>query len=101
MRTSITSDGTRYVSYDMKPHGLKFARPVLVTQRLQNTSVYGTSLALKAAGAYFPQDPQNLDGTIKALEIETTTIFSSKNDGQADVETWLLNHFSRYMLASD
>jgi hypothetical protein len=98
---SITSDGTGYVSYDMKPHGLKFARPVLVTQRLQNTSVYGTSLALRAAGAYFPQDPQNLDGTIKALEIETTTIFSSKNDGKADVETWLLNHFSRYMLASD
>jgi hypothetical protein len=97
---TVVSDGIGYVSYDMKPHGLKFATPVVVTQRLQNTSVYGTSLALKAAGAYFPQDPLNLSGTIKALEIEATTIFSSKNDGKADVETWLLNHFSRYMLAS-
>jgi hypothetical protein len=98
---SVTSDASGYVSYDMKPHGLRFAKPVIVTQRLQNTSVYGTSLALRAAGAYFPQDPTNLTGTIKALEIETTTIFSSKNDGQADVEVWLLNHFSRYMLASN
>jgi hypothetical protein len=97
---SITSDASGYVSYDMKPHGLKFAKPVIVTQRLQNTAVYGTSLALKAAGSYFPQDPTDLSGTIKALEIETTTIFSSQNNGKADVETWQLNHFSRYMLAS-
>jgi hypothetical protein len=97
---TIVSDGVGYVSYDMKPHGLRFAKPVIVTQRLQNTAVYGSSLALKAAGAYFPQDPTNLSGTIKALEIETTTIFSSKNDGKADFETWSLNHFSRYMLAS-
>lgn len=98
---TIVSDGTGYVSYDMKPHGLRFNKPVVVTQRLNNTAVYGTSLALKAAGAYFPQDPTDYSGTINATEIETTTIFSSKNDGKADVETWLLNHFSRYMLASD
>jgi hypothetical protein len=98
---TIVSDGNGYVSYDMRPHGLQFAKPVIVTQRLQNTAVYGTSLALKAAGAYFPQDPTDYSGTINALEIETTAIFSSKNDGKADVETWLLNHFSRYMLASD
>ena len=97
---TIVSDGVGYVSYDMKPHGLRFNKPVIVTQRLNNTAVFGTSLALQAAGAYFPQDPTDYSGTIKALEIETTTIFSSKNDGNADVETWLLNHFSRYMLAS-
>ena len=98
---TIVSDGTGYVSYDMKPHGLRFNKPVLVTQRLNNTAVYGTSLALKAAGAYFPQDPTDYSGTINASEIETTTIYSSRNDGRADVETWSLNHFSRYMLASD
>ncbi len=98
---TIVSDGTGYVSYDMKPHGLRFNKPVLVTQRLNNTAVYGTSLALRAAGAYFPQDPTDYSGTINASEIETTIIYSSKNDGKADVETWSLNHFSRYMLASD
>jgi len=101
--TSITivSDASGYVSYDMQPHGLRFNKHVIVTQRLRNTSVYGTPLALNAFCAYFADDPLNLAGLLQALEIETTTIFSNPNTGQADVETWQLNHFSRYMLASD
>jgi hypothetical protein len=95
----IVSDGSGYVSYDMQPHGIKFARPVIVTQRLTNTSVYGTPKALNAFGAYFATDPTLLSGLLKALEIETTTIFAGPS-GQAEVETWQLNHFSRYMLAS-
>ena len=97
---SITSDASGYVSYDMKPHGLKFAKPVIVTQRLQNTAVYKTPTALNSFCTYFPQDPTLLDGILKALEIEKTTIFSSGPAGEAEVETWELRHFSRYMLAS-
>jgi hypothetical protein len=95
----IVSDGSGYVSYDMQPHGIRFARPVIVTQSLRNTSVYGTPKALNAFGAYFAKDPTLLSGLLKALEIETTTIFAGPS-GQAEVETWQLNHFSRYMLAS-
>jgi hypothetical protein len=95
----IVSDGSGYVSYDMQPHGIKFAKPVIVTQRLTNTSVYGTTKALNAFGAYFATDPTLLSGLLQALEIETTTIFAGQS-GQAEVETWQLNHFSRYMLAS-
>ncbi len=95
----IVSDGSGYVSYDMQPHGIKFAKPVIVTQRLTNTSVYGTPKALNAFGAYFATDPTLLCGLLKALEIETTTIFAGPS-GQAEVETWQLRHFSRYMLAS-
>src|SRR5215208_305521 len=96
---TITSDASGYVSYDMKPHGITFARPVVVTQRLNNTSVYGTPEALNSFGAYFPQDLLDLSGILKALEIELTTIFSGSN-GKPEVETWQINHFSRYMLAS-
>jgi hypothetical protein len=98
---TITSDNSGYVSYDMQPHGLQFARPVFVTQRLRNTSVYGTPLALNAVCAYFATDLLDLGGILRALEIEKTTIFSNPNTGQAEVEVWQLNHFSRYMLASD
>ena len=56
-KVTIVSDGSGYVSYDMQPHGIRFSKPVIVTQRLRNTSVYGTSKALNAFGAYFPQDP--------------------------------------------
>jgi hypothetical protein len=97
---TITSDASGFVSYDMKPHGLHFARPVIVTQGLRNTGVYGTPLAVNAFCAYFPNDLLNLDGILKALEIETTTIFSNPRSGQPEVETWILNHFSRYILAS-
>ncbi len=97
---TIVSDGTGYVSYDMQPHGITFAKPVIVTQRLKNTSVYGTADAWKAVGAYFPTDPLDLSGIIKALETTTTTIFSGSSNGAPEVETWQLRHFSRYMLAS-
>jgi hypothetical protein len=99
---TITSDASGYVSYDMQPHGLKFAKPVIVTQSLKNTAVYNTSTALKAAGAYFSKDLLDLSGTLKANEIETTTIYSAPNSTNPvpAVETWQLNHFSHYMLAS-
>jgi hypothetical protein len=96
---TITSDASGYVSYDMQPHGLTFAKPVIVTQRLKNTAVYGTPVALNSFCAYFAQDLLSLSGLLQALEIERTTIFSGST-GQAEVETWQLNHFSRYMLAS-
>jgi hypothetical protein len=96
---TITSDASGYVSYDMQPHGLTFKKPVIVTQRLKNTAVYGTPLALNSFCAYFAKDLLDLGGLLKALEIETTTIFSGSS-GQPEVETWELNHFSRYMLAS-
>jgi hypothetical protein len=96
---TIVSDGNGYVSYDMQPHGIRFAVPVIVTQRLKNTSVYGTPAAWNAFGAYFSEDPTLLGGLLKALEIETTVIFSGSN-GQPEIETWQLRHFSRYMLSS-
>jgi hypothetical protein len=98
-RITITSDASGYVTYDMQPHGLTFDRPVIVTQRLRNTSVYGTPQALNSFCAYFSKDLLDLSGILKALEIEQTTIFGSQ-DGQAEVQVWQLNHFSRYMLAS-
>lgn len=95
----ITSDASGYVSYDMQPHGLRFNKPVIVTQRLRNTAVYGTPLALNSFCAYFSSDLLDLGGILKALEVETTTIFSG-SDGQAEIQAWQINHFSRYMLAS-
>ena len=97
---TITSDASGYVTYDMQPHGIVFAKPVIVTQRLNNTSVYGTPDAWKAVGAYFPNDPLDLSGIIKALETTTTTIFSGGSNDTPEIETWQLRHFSRYMLAS-
>lgn len=98
----ITSDASGFVSYDMQPHGLEFAKPVVVTQRLRNTKVYGTPLQTKLFGAYFSQENPLLDlvgNLLEAVEI-VTSITILRPDGSPEVQTWLINHFSRYMLAS-
>jgi len=97
---TITSDASGYVSYDMQPHGITFATPVIVTQQLMNTSIYGTSQAWNSFGAYFPQDLLDLSGLLKASETTTTTIYALPSSNLPAVQTWQLKHFSRYMLAS-
>jgi hypothetical protein len=47
---TITSD-PNFVAYTMKPHGIRFSRPVTVTQRLKNTAVYGQPLSGQLFGA--------------------------------------------------
>jgi hypothetical protein len=97
---TIISDGNGYVSYDMRPHGLTFAKPVLVTQNLRNTALFGTPQVWNSFGAYFPQDPTILSGVLKAVETTTTTIFAAPNGNAPAIHVWQLKHFSRYMLAS-
>lgn len=99
-KITIISDGSGYVSYDMYPHGITFSTPVIVTQQLRNTSVYGTDQAWNSFGAYFPQDLLDLSGILTASETTTTTIFSAPSGSAPAVQTWQLRHFSRYMLAS-
>ena len=102
--TSITivSDASGFVSYDMQPHGLTFAKPVVVTQRLRNTEANSLPSGAKLFGAYF-EDEALLTGIVKgllnAVEIVTSVTFS-RPDGQAEYQIWQLKHFSRYMLAS-
>ena len=102
--TSITivSDASGYVSYDMQPHGLRFSKPVVVIQRLRNTEANNVPSGSNLFGAYFEDESLLggiINGLLNAVEIVTSTTFS-KPDGQAEYQIWLLNHFSRYMLAS-
>jgi hypothetical protein len=97
---TIISDASGYVSYDMRPHGLRFAKPVLVTQKLRNTELYGTPQVWNSFGAYFAEDPTILSGLLKAVETTTTTIFAAPDGTAPAIHVWQLKHFSRYMLAS-
>jgi hypothetical protein len=102
---TITSD-KNYAAYAMSPH-MTFARPVVVTQRLRKTVVYGKPLTTKLFGAYVDQPKVdllgNLLGTVfNALEIElSATLYVPGSSTYPDITTWTVNHFSRYMLASD
>ena len=101
---TITSD-PNYVAYKMYPH-MTFAKPLVVTQRLRNTVVYGKPLPAPIFGAYI--DDSNVDllgnllGTVfNALEIElSATLYVPGSSTLPEISTWTVNHFSRYMLAS-
>ena len=101
---TITSDAN-YAAYAMYPH-MTFAKPVVVTQRLRNTVVYGKPLPSPIFGAYVDQPSLdllgNLLGTVfNALEIElSATLYVPGSSTLPDITTWTVNHFSRYMLAS-
>ena len=102
---TITSDAN-YAAYAMYPH-MTFAKPVVVTQRLKHTVVYGKPLTTKIFGAYVDKPSVdllgNLLGTVfNALEIElSATLYVPGSSTLPEITTWTVNHFSRYMLASD
>ncbi len=97
---TITSDAN-YVAYKMEPSGIKFAKPLVATQKLRYTAVAGQPLTSKLFGAYISDDLLDLSKLLHVLEIElSTTIFAPGSSTIPDTETWLINHFSRYMLAS-
>jgi len=103
---TITSKESPWVTYDMYPHGIVFRKPVYVLQGLENTEIFGTAAACSAYGAYLPSGNEVIGANDSATATETTmsytftgfagwTTFSSP---QASI--WIINHFSRYMLAS-
>jgi hypothetical protein len=101
---TITSMSGAYVSYDMQPHGLTFPVPVTVTQKLKYTAAATNPLvAATLLGVYVSGVPiLNLDGSFLATELLNSQTYW-KLDGLRLVpekQTWQLNHFSRYMLAS-
>ena len=99
-RITITSD-PNFVAYKMEPTGLRFSKPVIVTQRLRKTEVYGQPLSGQLFGAYIADDLLDLSKLLNALEIElSTTIFRPSDPSLPETEIWNINHFSRYMLAS-
>jgi hypothetical protein len=98
---TITSDPT-YVAYKMLPSPRTFAKPLVVTQLLRHTAVYGHELTKPIYGAYVEDTPVGglLGGLFKALEIELSVTLSSGSSKLPELTTWTVNHFSRYMLAS-
>lgn len=97
---TITAD-PNYVAYKMQPTGIRFAKPVVVTQSLRQTAIYGRPLSGQLFGAYIADDLLDLGKLLDALEIESSlTIFKPSNPTLPESSSWTINHFSRYMLAS-
>ena len=86
----------------MQPHGLRFNKPVVVTQRLRNTEAKSVPANRSLFGAYFEDEgllAGIVNGLLNAVEI-ATSVTILRPDGTPEMQTWILNHFSRWMLAS-
>ena len=97
---TIVAKNGPFVSYDMQPHGLQFTKAVTVTQGLATVEV---PLSVPMFGAYLENDSDPLEnGTVLPTEIlQSTTLFGRIRGELVPVtQIWLLNHFSRYILAS-
>jgi hypothetical protein len=98
---TIQSKDTRWVTYDMLPHGLVFATPVYVMQAIVNTTTYQTPGAFFLFGAYLADGRETVGPDDLATAAETTPSFIYLDaSGVPTWSVWMLTHFSRYMLAS-
>jgi len=103
---TITSKESPWITYDMNPHGTVFRKPVFVFQGLENTTIFGTLAACSAYGAYLPTGNEAISSDDSATATETTMSYTVS--GLVDwmqfpspqTSIWIINHFSRYMLAS-
>lgn len=103
---TITSKETEWVTYDMNPHGTVFRKPVIVYQGLENTEIFGTLSACSAYGAYLPAGSELISADDTATATETMMSYtisgfvSWMQFSSPQTSVWIINHFSRYMLAS-
>ena len=103
---TVISKESPWVTYDMLPHGLVFAKPVYVLQGIANTAVYGTSAMCTVFGAYLGTGNEviSTDDAATANEITLSYTISKYFQWQGFTSpftsVWQLNHFSRYILAS-
>jgi hypothetical protein len=103
---TITSKESPWVTYDMYPHGTVFRKPVYVLQGLANTEIFGTPAACSAYGAYLPTGSEAISLDDSATATETTMSYTVSGFNvwtqflSPQTSIWVINHFSRYMLAS-
>ena len=98
---TVVSLGGPWIAYDLLPHGLKFSKPVVVTQGLLTTSAAVAGFTQPLYAAYLPDGYEAIsrNGEALAAEIESSTTNLSLT-GVPVSQVWYLNHFSRYILAS-
>jgi hypothetical protein len=96
---TVTSDD-RYVAYKMEPSGTVFSKDVVVTQQLSFTEIAGAPLRTQLFAAYIADDNLKLSGKVPVLEVEPSSTSLSPLTALPQAQTWLIRHFSRYMLAS-
>jgi hypothetical protein len=101
-KTITVTPDDKYVAYRMEPSGTTFDKDVTVTQLLSFTEIAGAPLRTQLFAAYVRDDNAKLSGkvTVSTPDIQPSQTILSRITGLPEAQTWVIRHFSRYMLAS-
>lgn len=83
------------VAYSFAPHGIQFSRSVVLTQKLQGTSV-GTQLLPVLSGAYFANNEDLLSNGLAVV----SEVLSGLTNPLTKTFSFPIEHFSGYLVAS-
>ena len=83
------------VAYSFEPHGLVFAKKVMLTQKLQGTSV-GSQLLPSLTGGYFANDADILGNGLAVV----SELLSGLVNPLSKTFSFPIEHFSGYLVAS-
>ena len=105
-RITVTADSGKAISYEFGPHGMQFYAPVTITQDMSLTTlVNDPSAASGIQGGYTANGLLDIVNGLLAhvaelLKATTTIVIGS--DGQAHLGTssFIIKHFSGYILIS-
>jgi hypothetical protein len=94
---TVRTASARRVAYEFEPHGLVFARPVLVEQLLSGTSAASDAALRRALVATYVATgfDDRADGAVDADEVLPVQL-----DARGRVASFEVLHFSGYQLAS-
>jgi hypothetical protein len=103
---TVTADSGKAISYEFGPHGIQFHAPVTIQQDMSLTTLANNPGAASAIhGGYTPNGLGDIVGGLLARVAEllqaTTTVIIGK-DGKAHLGTssFIIKHFSGYILIS-
>lgn len=106
MPITVTADAGKAVSYEFGPHGTQFHAPVTVTQDMSMTTLADSPAAASSIkGGYTANGLADLLGGVLArvaeiLNASTTTIMGSDGKLHLGTTSFIIKHFSGYILIS-
>ena len=103
---TVTADSGRAVSYEFGPHGIQFHAPVAIVQDMSLTTLANDPGAgPHIMGAYTPNGLADIVGGLLArvaelLKATTTIVIGADGKAGLGTSTFIIKHFSGYILIS-
>jgi hypothetical protein len=103
---TVTADAGKAVSYEFAPHGIHFNAPVTVSQNMSVTTLANNvGAAATISGGYTANGASDIIGGLLAkvaeiLKATTTVVIGADGRAHLGTSSFIIKHFSGYILVS-